>query len=97
MTVWHGEPALVQHLAGVMNKATLQQAEPGKPRAEVSQGKKIHVYISQTKKMLIECVQGEQPVGCPNRGFNFCVHQPSAVPAGGDGLVFFCGGSVVVM
>ena len=41
------------------------QVEPGKPWAKVSQTKKS---ISQRKNLPIECVQGDQPVGCPNVG-----------------------------
>ena len=54
------------------------QVEPGKPGVEVSKGKKA---ISQSKNLLIDCAQGDQPVRCPNRGF--CAHHPSAVPSDG--------------
>ncbi len=51
-----------------------------------SRGRKFQKekITSQRKNLPIECVQGDQPVRCPNRGF--CVHHPWAVPS--DGGVF---------
>ena len=57
-------------------------------------GRGMKETISQRKNLPIECVQGNQPVRCPNRGF--CAHDPSAVPSGG-GWLCFRGALVVVM
>lgn len=72
-----------------MNKATLQQAEPGKPRAEVSNRKKLYAKERNASRMSRSAInQRDAQTGV-------FVHQPSAVPSGVAVLVAAGGVSVV--